>query len=226
MGISVDGRILPRRWKLAEGDISAMTNDYEALHEELAGDAWLIGRVTMAEFARGEPKTGLSTAGIDRSNHIVTRTAKGYAIGIDSRGKMHFHTDTANGNHLVTVLSELVSDEYLAELRASGISYVFAGKTEVDLPLALETLARELPIKRLLLEGGGLINGAFLKAGLIDELSLLVAPAVDGLEGSRALFDFPGDPDDPPVDVTLKLQSVERREGDYVWLRYTLKFGA
>jgi 5-amino-6-(5-phosphoribosylamino)uracil reductase len=179
----------------------------------------------MAEFAKGKPKTGVSTAGIDRSNHIVMRDAKGYAIGIDAHGKMHFHADSANGNHLVTVLSEAVPDEYLAELRASGVSYIFAGQTEVDLKLALETLARELPIKRLLLEGGGLINGAFLKAGLIDELSLLLAPAVDGLEGSRALFDFRGSADDPPIDVTLKLQFIERRADDFVWLRYALEYG-
>ena len=40
-------------------------------------------------------------------------------------------------------------------------------------------------MKRLLLEGGGGTNGAFLRAGLIDELSLILCPAVDGAKGAN-----------------------------------------
>ena len=42
MACSVDGRTLPSRWrpKGAAGDV------FERVHEELAGDVWLIGRVT------------------------------------------------------------------------------------------------------------------------------------------------------------------------------------
>ncbi len=56
----------------------------------------------------------------------------------------------------------------------------------------LETLNREFGIARLLVEGGGRINGSLLKAGAVDELSLLLAPAVDGLAGGGALFDYDG----------------------------------
>jgi riboflavin biosynthesis pyrimidine reductase len=51
------------------------------------------------------------------------------------------------------------------------VSYIFAGEQDLDLGLALEILNRELGIKRLLLEGGGVSNGAFLRAGLIDEVT-------------------------------------------------------
>jgi riboflavin biosynthesis pyrimidine reductase len=44
-------------------------------------------------------------------------------------------------------------------------------------------------VKRLLLEGGGGTNGAFLRAGLIDELSLILCPAVDGAKGAPSAFD-------------------------------------
>jgi riboflavin biosynthesis pyrimidine reductase len=44
-------------------------------------------------------------------------------------------------------------------------------------------------MERLLLEGGGKSNGSFLRAGLIDEISLAVCPAVDGAGRSlRLLF--------------------------------------
>jgi 5-amino-6-(5-phosphoribosylamino)uracil reductase len=226
MASTVDGRIVGQRWSpLGTNDLEGAAEDYEAVHELLGGEAWLVGRTTMTEFAQGEPRSGLPIAGIDRQHHIVTRSARGYAIGIDAKGKLRYHSDTANGNHIVSVLSEAVPDSYLAELRGSGISYVFAGETEVDLALALDVLARELPIKRLLLEGGGAINGAFLKAHLVDELSLLVAPAVDGMRGIPSVFDYDGGPDDTtPKDIRLTLQSVERRPSDMVWLRYMIDY--
>jgi hypothetical protein len=61
---------------------------------------------------------------------------------------------------------------------AQRVSYFFAGKFELDLALALDILNRELGVKRLLLkgllEGGGGANGAFLRAGLVDELNLVL----------------------------------------------------
>lgn len=86
----------------------------------------------------------------------------------------------------MVVLSEGVSDAHLAGLRGEGVSYVFAGKSELDLALALDILNREFDVKRLLLEGGGGANGAFLRAGLVDELNLILCPSVDGAKGLRA----------------------------------------
>jgi 2,5-diamino-6-(ribosylamino)-4(3H)-pyrimidinone 5'-phosphate reductase len=75
-------------------------------------------------------------------------------------------------------------------------------------------------VRALMLEGGARINGAMLRAGLIDELSLLLAPVTDGRVGTPAFFDVDGD------DVTphrLTLESVERRAGDVVWLRHRVE---
>lgn len=85
----------------------------------------------------------------------------------------------------------------------------------------LEARARELHeafgIKKLLLEGGGKINGSFLAADLVDELSLLLAPVVDSSVGTPMLFDAGA----VPVARRLKLASVQKRLGELVWLRYT-----
>ena len=75
------------------------------------------------------------------------------------------------------MLTEQVSDAHLTGLRQDGVSYIFGGERELDLGLALEILNRELGIERLLLEGGGGSNGAFLRAGLIDEISLAICTA-------------------------------------------------
>ena len=66
--------------------------------------------------------------------------------------------------------------------------------------------------------GGGLINGGFLEAGLIDEVSLLLAPGIDGREGWRAMFD--GISDQSRLPTRLSLQSVERMDNDVLWIKY------
>ncbi|MBS1857447.1 MAG: dihydrofolate reductase family protein [Acidobacteria bacterium] len=48
---------------------------------------------------------------------------------------------------------------------------------------------RPFGVRRLLLEGGGHINGAFLEAGLLDEVGLLIAPEIDGRHDVPAVFD-------------------------------------
>ena len=51
MASNVDGRTLPSRWR-PKGSAG---NLFERVHDELAGDAWLVGRVTGQEFAKGKP---------------------------------------------------------------------------------------------------------------------------------------------------------------------------
>jgi 5-amino-6-(5-phosphoribosylamino)uracil reductase len=65
-------------------------------------------------------------------------------------------------------------------LRIKPISYIVSGDPSVDLVHAVNLLGEHFGIRTLLLEGGGRINAAFLPAYLIDEVSLLVAPGIDG----------------------------------------------
>jgi riboflavin biosynthesis pyrimidine reductase len=54
----------------------------------------------------------------------------------------------------------------------------------------LDVLGSELGIRRLLLEGGAGINGSFFAAGLVDELSLLLAPSIDGRAANQGFVEF------------------------------------
>jgi riboflavin biosynthesis pyrimidine reductase len=65
-----------------------------------------------------------------------------------------------DGEHAVTILAERVPDRYLAFLRSKGVSYLFGGKSRIDLPKVLESLRARFGIRKLLLEGGGKINGS------------------------------------------------------------------
>ncbi|WP_443743749.1 dihydrofolate reductase family protein, partial [Sutterella sp.] len=85
-------------------------------------------------------------------------------------------------------------------------------------------IEKRFGVKTLLLEGGGIINGAFLKAGLIDEISMIVFPALDALYGSPSVFGYLGAEDERPAEnVRLCLLENETLEGGAVWLHYAVK---
>ena len=119
----------------------------------------------------------------------VIERGRDVAVAIDPSGKLHYGQDHAAGDHVIAVVGEQVPDAYLRELREDGVSYLFAGPDGRDLARALATLSRDFGLETLLLEGGGRINGAFLNAGLIDEVSVLVYPGIDGLAGVSSIFD-------------------------------------
>ncbi len=85
----------------------------------------------------------------------------------------------------------------------------------VDLPLALRRLG-EVGVHRLLLEGGGTLAGAFLRAGLLDQVAVLVAPLLLG--GRDAPLALVGSGIDD-LALAPRLDPVRvRRVGDDVWI--------
>jgi len=218
MGASVDGRTLPSRWR------PKVASQFERVHDELGGDAWLVGRVTGQEFAKGKPYPASTAETFPREPWFAQRDAKAYGVVIDAHGKIGWGRADIGGDPIVVVLAETVSDAHLAGLRSEGVSYIFAGKSQIDLALTLDILNRELGVKRLLVEGGGGINGAFLRAGLIDELYLLLCPTVDGAKGAPSVFDSTEAEVDRRAPVTaMTLQNSETLEGGIVLLRYRLQ---
>jgi 2,5-diamino-6-(ribosylamino)-4(3H)-pyrimidinone 5'-phosphate reductase len=133
-------------------------------------------------------------------------------------GKLRWSTSDIDGDHLICAVSEKAPADYLSMLRERGISYIVSGATTVDLPRTVDLLGQHFGIRRLLLEGGGHINGGFLEQGLVDEISLLVAPGIDGRHGVPAVFD--GLSSSGSKAVRLRLKSVDRRENDVLWIRY------
>jgi riboflavin biosynthesis pyrimidine reductase len=145
-------------------------------------------------------------------------------VVLDAHGKIGWGRSDIGGDPIVVVLSEAVSDAHLAGLRGEGVSYIFAGKLELDLSLALDTLNRELGVKRLLPEGGGGANGAFLRAGLVDELNLILCPAVDGAKGAPSVFDSTDAEADRRTPVTaMTLESSQALEGGAMLLRFRIR---
>ncbi len=211
---SVDGRIDGTALRAVTG-----TGEYEATGGSLGGDAWVCGRTTMQQhFAEDEPFVPASNAPAGPQPAFVARRADSYAVSIDTLGKLRWRGGDLDGDHLICVVSERAPAEYLAMLREKGVSYVVSGQSSVDLAGALGQLTQHFGIRTLLLEGGGHINGAFLEADLVDEVSLLLVPGIDGRHDVPAVFD--GVSSSRRAAVPLKLKSVERREQDTLWIRY------
>jgi 2,5-diamino-6-(ribosylamino)-4(3H)-pyrimidinone 5'-phosphate reductase len=214
---SVDGRIVTERWNLSD----RAHREYERTASTFGADAWMIGRVSMEPYAG---KARIPQRGPDqrmpRTDYVAKRDAPGYAIALDPSGKLRWESSSIDEEHVITVLTENVSDAYLSFLRSKGVSYVFGGKNEIDLERVLRKLRKAFGISKLLLEGGGKINGSFLAADLVDEVSVLVAPVADGAVGTPTLFDVGAA---RSVVRPLKLLSVEDRGGDLLWVRYRVK---
>ncbi len=211
---SIDGRIVTDRWNLS----ARAHAEYERTAGTFGADAWMIGRISMEPYAgRTRAPSRGPAARRPRPDHIATHARQGFAIALDPSGKLAWTASAIDDEHVVTVLTQRVSDAYLASLRETGVSYLFGGRTRVDLRRVLAKLRRAFGIEKLLLEGGGKINGAFLAADLIDELSILVAPVADGTIAAPSLFDAT---EQKRPARALKLIAVERLPSDLVWLRY------
>lgn len=213
---SLDGRIVLRDWQLPNA-----TREYEKTAATFAADAWIIGRVSMEPYAgKSRIPTRKKRVPIAREDFAAPHAGKSYAIAIDPSGKLRWRENNIDGEHVITILSESVSDDYLAFLQHRGISYLFGGKSRIDVPAVLRKLRSTFGIRKLLLEGGGAINGSFLAADVIDELSILIAPIADGSTSSATLFDV----NDRAMPArNLKLLSVDKRSGDILWLRYKVR---
>ncbi|MBQ9942385.1 MAG: dihydrofolate reductase family protein, partial [Christensenellaceae bacterium] len=172
--------------------------EYYRINRQWPCGGFACGRVTMEESFTGgvnPPLEEFSSAKETREDYIAVPIGTRIAVAFDRKGRLGWRQSTIEdadpgygGAHIVEVLCEQASDAYLAYLKRIGISYIFAGTDEMDLPLALLKLRESFGLNVLLLEGGSLLNSAFAKADLIDELSLVVVP-LSATGGDKPLFE-------------------------------------
>lgn len=219
MTVSIDGKVTGEF--LGRDECIAATEVYYQLNREIVAEAFACGRVTMEESFTGgwfPDLEDFKDAKVAREDFIAKTDAIRYAIAFDRKGRLGWKVpkledaDPGYHNcHIVEVLTQEVDDAYLAYLQSVGISYIFAGKRELNLGTALEKLTEYFGIHNLLLEGGSIINGAFLKADLIDELSLVQAPVAAG-PNCKSLFN-------DSVFCDFRLKEVHVMKGGTLWMR-------
>ena len=222
MTSSLDGKQHPSRWTLTpDGDRKDWGAMFEKVHDELGGDAWIVGRVTMQEMSKAAAHPPASAPKVERPMHVARRDAKSFGIVLDPHGRAHFSGGAIGGDHVIALLGRDVSDAHLAELAGDGVSYIVAEDAEIDLAAMLETLNRSFGIKRLLLEGGGTVNGSFLAAGLVDEVHVLIGPAFDG-DGDARQMGIVAHPGGLAGKCELSFRAAEPIANGMVHLRYAV----
>lgn len=210
---SVDGRIVTGDWKLPR----AAYGQYDRTAAAFGADAWLVGRVSMQPYSSAPARSGRSNGSVPPGDHIAPHDARKFAVVLDTSAKLQFKGGKIDREHVISLVSAAAPAPRLAALRRQGSSYLRCKPGRTGMVSALRRLRAGFGIRKLLLEGGGRINGTMLEYGLIDELSVLIAPSTDGRPGRPTLFDS----GEGKAGVrALKLISNKTLPGSVVWLRY------
>ncbi len=151
---------------------------------------------------------------------------RGWFTAVDGRGRIRWQfkewpEEAWNGWYAFAWVAHRTPPEYLSYLQREEIPYLVAGEKQVDLALALEKMRGKLGVECLVSTAGGRLNGALVRAGLVDEINLLFYPGIIGDFNAPSLFDSPSlGPDELPI--RLNLISCEVQSGGRVWLRYAV----
>jgi hypothetical protein len=155
---------------------------------------------------------------------------RGWFAAVDGRGRIRWQYKSGDawpgyeGWYALVLTSRSAPPEYLAYLRREEIPYLVAGQMRVDMALALEKMKALLGVGCVLSTAGGRLNGALLRAGLIDEVNLVVLPGLIGGTTAPSLFTAPDlGTDESPT--RLELLSAQVQAGGRVWLRYRMVGG-
>ena len=213
---SVDGRI-----DCAMTEQIEPSNAYYDALDQIDCPTTLEGRVTMQiHFAEPLPFRAADSTPIGKTAFHKASQEPGYAVGLDTCGSLCWPSNMHDGKPLLVVTSENCPKEYHDRLTGQGISWIAVGKNRINLKRMVDILNREFGVERMAVVGGGHINGSFLAEDLLDEISVMIGPGIDGRKGMASVFDGIDDHNRPAT--LLKLESIERM-GDTVWLKYKPK---
>lgn len=214
MLISVDGRL--------EGFPPDVARYYE-LAGQLPHDAILAGSGTMVAAA--------ADAGVDlrqdddtlpKKLGPLTDPDRPLLIIIDSRGQLtrfDWLRETGLFGDVLVLGSTRTPESHLRRLRGANVEFEVFGSERVDLEPALVHLREQRAIEAVRVDAGPGLNGALLAAGLLDEISVLLAPYLVG-SGRSFLDGLTGN--GPPK---LELAASEPQPDDHMWLRYSVHYG-
>ena len=194
---SIDGKVtgdflfLPNRTKASE--------IYYEINRNYKADAFACGRVTMEESFTKKWYPNLDEYqecnSFDDFYGVLNENL--YAVAFDPHARLGWISDKIidvdedPGYHnakIIEVLSKDIDKRYLSYLRCMNIPYIICGEQSINVLEALEKLKKYFNINKLLLEGGSIINGAFMEEDLIDEISLVI-DSVTADSSSKSLFE-------------------------------------
>lgn len=140
---------------------------------------------------------------------------------IDSRARVRWTTFEQDDTKLAVLLSSTTPAAYRQLLREHDVPYFEVGDGRVDLRQAVDRLGQIFSVDCIISDAGGVLNGALLQAGLVDEIDIQFLPAVVGRAEAPAIFEG--------YDIgaanslcDLRLISTETRADGSIFIRYAV----
>jgi 2,5-diamino-6-(ribosylamino)-4(3H)-pyrimidinone 5'-phosphate reductase len=217
--ISLDGRL---------DGFPADLGLYYELASRLPHQAILTGSTTMLAAAAGQgidmgvedppPASGLAAPGAPEG----AGDARPILVVVDGRGRLTRYAwlrDQPFWRDVLVLCCSATPAGQLGRLRGHRVEHLVLGEERVDLGAALRVLAERYRVSAVRVDAGGGLNGALLRAGLADEMSVVVAPylAASATADPLRLIAGPGSP-----GMALELTALERLRLGHVWLRYAV----
>jgi 2,5-diamino-6-(ribosylamino)-4(3H)-pyrimidinone 5'-phosphate reductase len=212
-GVSLDGRM-----DSSEGCGEVDMGLYYDLAGRFGAQAMLSGSETMVSGMANENLSEVETVNQPElyPNHVP------YLVVVDSRGQIRNWNAIRSlpyWKEVVVLCAEDSPADYLAYLKRIGVPHIVAGQGHVDLRQALEELNGRFGIQVVRVDSGGILNGILLRAGLVDEVSVLIDATLVGGTSPRSIFVAP-DLLAGAKAIPLRLTHMERLKENVVWLRY------
>lgn len=141
----------------------------------------------------GVDLSNINTVGINYDDWLPNIKSTTWSVSFDRKGKCNWTKNffEYNGHkmHTIEIVTKQASLQYLGFLRKMKIPYIVGGVKDFNLKEILEKLKEHFNIETLAVCGGAIINGLFLRAHLVDQISLVVAPHVNGSTSNKSVFD-------------------------------------
>ncbi len=144
------------------------------------GTSMAGGRVTSQLYKAHGKNTLSQYSGLNVASGDYVIEDEHYQFCFDRMGKCFYEDNQyiygGKTMQIVEVVSSLCDKRYLEYLRQIKVAYIIADNIET----ALNKIHEQFHVNRLVLTGGSIINGGFFKENCIDEISLVMAPYVEG----------------------------------------------
>lgn len=202
------------------GAVISSVRDKERVDKLRAdSDAILVGGRTLHDE---DPKLTVKSETLRNARLARGLPANPAKVAVASRLNLNPDSNflTAGSARIILFTTAQTDETQLSMLRSHGAEIFVHEEKQVNLKSMLETL-KEIGIHRLMVEGGATLNFELLRLGLVDELTIYVAPMIFG--GEKAPTTAAGSGLAGSEAVPLKLVNVESWEDGGVVLQYKLE---